>query len=144
MSIPVLYVEDSADDVFFIQRAFQQIAPKVRLHIITDGQAAADYFDPAARPEPPPESLALVLLDHNLPGRSGLEILAHIRKKSRTPRLPVIIFTASNQQKDIDACYAAGCNAYLIKPSDSEGLRQIVALIASTWLHQPAPPRPQT
>ncbi len=153
MSVPVLYVDDSPDDIFFVDRAFRTIAPGVQLRIIANGQAAADYFDPNILSDPPPESLALALLDLalldlNLPGRSGLEVLRQIRKKSRTPALPVVIFSASNQRKDIDACYAEGCNAYLIKPTDSEGLRKLVAVVADTWLKvppgQPAPvlPRP--
>ena len=140
MSNPtVLYIEDSPDDVLFVRRAFRRIAPAVQLHVIPSGQAAVDYFDPAAHPEPPPESLRLVLLDINLPGRSGLEVLIQIRKNSRTPALPVVIFSASNQKKDIDACYAEGCNAYLIKPTDSNGLRQMIALVASTWLQENLP-----
>jgi len=143
MSKPtVLYIEDSPDDVLFVRRAFKQIAPAVDVHVIPDGQAAVDYFAPAAQPDPPPESLRLVLLDLNLPGRSGHYILGQIRRASRCPRIPVVIFSASNQQKDIDACYAEGCNAYLIKPTDSQGLRDLIALIASTWLQNnlPTPP----
>ena len=144
MSLPVLYVDDSPDDVFFVDRAFRSVAPGVELRIIPDGQAAADYFDPIAQPDPPPESLALALLDLNLPGRSGLEVLIQIRKNSRTPALPVVIFSASNQRKDIDACYAEGCNAYLIKPCDPDGLRQLVTLVANIWLKDPQPNRPPT
>jgi CheY-like chemotaxis protein len=143
MSHPaVLYVEDSPDDVFFVQRAFHQVAPAVELNVITNGQAAVDYFLAAAPPPPPPESLQLVLLDHNLPGRSGLEVLSQIRKNSRTPAIPVVMFSASNQQKDIDACYAEGCNAYLVKPSDASGLRQLISLVTATWLQQPGQPPP--
>ena len=137
MSLPVLYVDDSPDDIFFVDRAFRRVAPTVQLRIIANGQAAADYFDPNVQPDPPPESLALALLDLNLPGRSGLEVLRQIRHNSRTPALPVVIFSASNQKKDIDACYAEGCNAYLIKPTDSAGLRYLVAVVADTWLKAP-------
>jgi CheY-like chemotaxis protein len=145
MSRPtVLYIEDSPDDVLFVQRAFQQVAPFVQLHVIPSGQAAVDYFDPAAQPEPAPESVRLVLLDLNLPGRSGHYVLGQIRRSSRCPRVPVVIFSASNQQKDIDACYAEGCNAYLIKPTDSDGLRQMISLVTATWLKEnlPAPTAP--
>ena len=140
MSNPtVLYIEDSPDDVLFVRRAFRRIAPAVQLHVIPSGQAAVDYFDPAAHPEPPPESLRLVLLDINLPGRSGHYILGQIRRASRCPRVPVVIFSASNQQKDIDACYAEGCNAYLIKPTDSNGLRDMISLVVTTWLQENLP-----
>jgi CheY-like chemotaxis protein len=143
MSRPaVLYIEDSPDDVLFVERAFSQVAPTVDLHVIPSGQAAVDYFDPAAQPAPAPETIRLVLLDLNLPGRSGHYILGQIRRASRIPRVPVIIFSASNQQKDIDACYAEGCNAYLIKPTDSDGLRQMISLVATTWLKENIPASP--
>jgi two-component system response regulator len=140
MKPAVLYIEDSPDDVLFVQRAFQKVAPTVQLHVIPSGEAAVNYFDPAAQPEPAPETLRLVLLDLNLPGRSGHYILGQIRRASRCPRVPVVIFSASNQQKDIDACYAEGCNAYLIKPTDSDGLRQMISLVTATWLKENLPP----
>ena len=138
----VLYIEDSPDDVLFVQRAFQQVAPTVDLHVIPSGQAAVDYFDCTAPSEPSPERVRLVMLDLNLPGRSGHYILGQIRRASRCPRIPVVIFSASNQQKDIDACYAEGCNAYLIKPTDSTGLRQMISLVTDTWLKEDLPTAP--
>jgi CheY-like chemotaxis protein len=135
MSDPILYVEDGPDDVLFMQRAFQKVAPEVELRVITNGQEAADFFD-ADRADQSPVTLALVILDLNLPGRSGLEVLAQIRQKSRFKTVPVILFSASNQQKDINACYLEGCNAYLLKPSNPESLKNLVALINDFWLKE--------
>ena len=136
MAAPILYVEDGPDDVFFMQRAFRKIAPEVELKVITNGQEAADFFDATKNQGTPFSPLALVILDLNLPGRSGMEVLAQIRKKSRYQTVPVILFSASNQQSDIDACYLEGCNAYLIKPNDPEGLRNLVTLINDFWLKE--------
>ena len=122
MKDPILYVEDGADDVLFMQRAFKTVAPQVDLRVIMDGREASEFFAPShpnAKPKPP---LALVLLDLNLPGQSGLQVLAGIRTKSEYAKVPVVIFSASSQQQDIDACYAAGCNAYVVKPSDPQKL----------------------
>jgi two-component system response regulator len=136
MADPILYVEDGPDDVFFMQRAFGKVAPNVELKVITNGQEAADFFDASKDRDTPFRPLSLVILDLNLPGRSGMEVLAQIRKKSRYRTVPVILFSASNQQTDIDACYLEGCNAYLIKPNDPEGLRYLVSLINDFWLKE--------
>jgi len=134
MSNRVLYVEDGPDDALFMERALRKIAPEVELDIISDGQKAMDYFDPAASPARRRDPLDLVILDLNLPGRSGLEILRQIRHNPQTTALPVVMFSASNQPKDIHACRAAGCTEYHVKPTDSEGLRRLVALITRAWL----------
>jgi CheY-like chemotaxis protein len=133
MSASVLYVEDGPDDVFFMQRAFKKVAPDVELKVITDGQKASDFFvssqaDASAMP------LSLVILDLNLPGESGFKVLSNIRSKSKYPKVPVILFSASNQQSDIEAGYAEGCNAYLVKPSEPDRLKEIVAAINDFWV----------
>jgi CheY-like chemotaxis protein len=128
-----MYVEDGPDDVFFMQRAFKKINPAVELKVITDGAQAADFFD-ATKPDQGATPLSLVILDLNLPGRSGLEVLTQIRSKYKFNKVPVILFSASSQQSDIDSCYLAGCNAYLVKPNDPEGLKALVALINDFWL----------
>jgi CheY-like chemotaxis protein len=136
MNESILYVEDGPDDVFFMQRAFKKVAPAVDLRVITNGQVASDFFttaDPETQASPP---LALVILDLNLPGQSGLEVLSHIRTKSKYGRVPVLLFSASSQQKDIDACYASGCNGYLVKPNDPERLKALVAVINEFWLKE--------
>jgi CheY-like chemotaxis protein len=85
MNDPVLYVDDGPDDIFFMQRAFQKVAPEVELKVIKNGQDAADFFDLAQNQNAAPQPLSLVILDLNLPGRSGLEVLAQIRKKFPPP-----------------------------------------------------------
>jgi two-component system response regulator len=142
MHDPVLYVDDGPDDIFFMQRAFNKVAPDVELKVIKNGQDAADFFDPARADAAASAHLSLVILDLNLPGRSGLEVLAQIRKKSRLPTVPVVFFSASNHQADIDSCYRAGCNAYLIKPNDPERLRHLVSLVHDFWLSENRHPGP--
>jgi CheY-like chemotaxis protein len=84
---------------------------------LSDGQAILDYFVPAPdpggrRPLPP----CLVLLDLNLPGRSGIEVLAYLKSTPQTRHIPVIVFTTTDDPQEIASCYALGCNAYIAKP----------------------------
>src|ERR1700744_4605349 len=135
MSDPILYVEDSADDVFFMQRAFKKVNPTVDLRVITDGQQAADFFDPEKTGQPP-VALSLVILDLNLPGRSGLEVLRQIRSKFPFAKVPVVLFTASSEQSDIDSCYEAGCNGYVVKPNNPEDLKTLISVIHDFWIKE--------
>jgi len=136
MSDSILYIEDGPDDVFFMQRAFKKIAPNVELRVITNGREASEFFMAPQGEEKLDPPLALVLLDLNLPGHSGLEVLTHIRTKSEYGKVPVILFSASSQQSDVDSCYAAGCNAYVVKPSDPDRLRALVVTINEFWLKE--------
>jgi CheY-like chemotaxis protein len=135
---PVLYIEDDENDVFFLQRAFQQAEVPNPLVIVRDGQAAIDYCAGAGRyanreEHPLP---CLVLLDLNMPRKSGMEVLVRIRNEPTTCILPVIILTSSLQDTDIHRAYGNGASAYLGKPSKPEGLVAMVKSIRDFWLNQ--------
>ncbi len=113
---PVLYAEDDDNDVFLLQRAFQK-ANLPDLKVVHDGQQAVDYLsaserDPVKCPVP-----SLVLLDINMPFLSGLEVLAWMRKQPAVADLPVLVFTSSSQEKDIELAYRLNATAYITKPS---------------------------
>jgi two-component system response regulator len=141
---PIIYVEDEPDDAFFMQRAFQQYAPEIELKILTDGQDAIqffnDYFSSRQEADFKP---GLVLLDLNLPGRSGLEVLREIRSMPLRRLLPVIMYTSSNQAVDIAEAYREGCSAYLVKPRSPEKLREVVSALTEFWVRKNQyPPSP--
>jgi two-component system, response regulator len=133
----VIYVEDEPDDAFFMQRAFQQCAPEVELKILNNGHEAirffADDLDPPLHRDFKP---GLVLLDINLPGRSGLDVLREIRSQPFFRLMPVIMYTSSNQPIDIVEAYRRGCSAYLVKPRSPEKLREVVNAVNGFWLRE--------
>src|SRR5689334_1986999 len=99
----VLHVEDDANDVFFVQRAFEKAEVGVRLHRVEDGQQALDYLggigayrDRASFPMPD-----LVLLDLKLPLLSGFEVLEWARAREQFRELPICILSSSDQAEDI-------------------------------------------
>jgi CheY-like chemotaxis protein len=96
----------------------------------------ADYFDPIKQDKGSPIPLSLVILDLNLPGRNGIEVLTQIRAKFDSKKVPVVLFSASDQQSDIESCYAAGCNGYVVKPSNPEQLNTLVLRLADYWLKE--------
>jgi CheY-like chemotaxis protein len=121
-SASIFYIEDSPGDILLIRTAFVEFGRHVTFEIALDGQAALRRLEafanrPATRPD-------LILLDLNLPGLSGFEVLAHLRNGISLP-VPVVVLTTSRAEADRARCDALGCASYLEKPtrfSDYRGL----------------------
>ena len=135
---PILYAEDDETDVLFLRRAFKQVGISHPLVIVTDGQQAIDYCsgqgnytDRDACPLP-----CLMLLDLNMPKKTGTEVLEWLRKESSLPTLPVIILSSSLQDSDLQLAYRLGANAYLVKSSQPAELLVMVQSIRDFWLLQ--------
>jgi CheY-like chemotaxis protein len=137
MTGSVIYVEDEPDDAFFMERAFRQCAPDVELRILTNGGEAIRFFtEDFERVQHGELAPGLVLLDLNLPGNSGLEVLREIRAQPLLKMLPVIIYTSSNQQIDIVEAYRCGCSGYLVKSRSPERLKDVVNAMAEFWIKE--------
>jgi CheY-like chemotaxis protein len=133
---PILLIEDNPDDVFFMQRACKSAGVTNPLHVADDGDKAIEYLsgagefgDRAAYPLP-----CLILLDLKLPGRSGLQVLAWLRKQPDFATNIVIILTTSREPRDIHEAYRLGANAYLVKPTSPAQLAEVVAAIKTFWI----------
>jgi CheY-like chemotaxis protein len=115
----ILHVEDQEDDVFFLQQAFRRAGITQPVQVVTDGQQATDYLegvgDFADREKYPLPFL--VLLDLNLPFKSGLEVLEWLRSRPMHRAMVVVALTSSNQEADIHRAYELGANSYVVKPS---------------------------
>ena len=143
----ILLVDDNEDEIDLARRAFARTSPDVAVEVARDGQAALDYLfcasekakiDPAAMPR-------VVLLDLNMPGLSGLEVLRRLRADERTRRLPVVVLSSSAQLSDIANCYDHGANSYVRKPVDFARFVETAHHLHAYWvavnespLHAPA------
>jgi len=138
----ILLVEDDADDVFFISDALRRSGIELPLNVVNDGQAAVDFLRETAERATHAEDLrpGLVLLDLNLPRKTGLEVLRWIRQESVWKTLIVIILTSSTSESDIEQAYSLGANSYIIKPSDATKLRELGQLLKQYWLGWNQPP----
>jgi CheY-like chemotaxis protein len=125
----VLVVEDSADDLLLLRRAFSKLKLEQMLEVVTDGEAAISYFEDSNKPRPD-----LVLLDLNLPKRSGFEVLGWIRQQAQLKHLPVVILSSSTEPNDLKRAYALGASGYLEKPSVPGHLEAIVEASSNFWL----------
>jgi CheY-like chemotaxis protein len=137
----ILYGEDEQDDVFFLEHAFQMAGFAHILNSVPDGQQAVEYLagdgpfaDRARHPLP-----ALVLLDINMPKKSGFEVLKWIRQQPLLKSLPVVIFTSSARTEDMEQAHLLGADDYLLKPSAPLKLVDLVKSLHDRWLSQQEP-----
>jgi two-component system response regulator len=116
----ILLVEDNPDDEELTMRAFEVSKLTNEIVVARDGMEALDYlFATGAHAGRDPEQLPqVVLLDLNLPKIDGLEVLRRIRADARTRRLPVVVLTSSNEERDIVKSYDLGANSFVRKPVD--------------------------
>jgi CheY-like chemotaxis protein len=121
----LLIVDDDADEVFFVENAFRGAESPVEIRHAESGEAALD----AIRDFGP----GLVLLDLNMPGMNGFDVLRAIRQDEDIAGCATVIFSSSEQQADIDACYRGNANAYVVKPRSSEGYRELAENISRFW-----------
>lgn len=133
---PVLYVEDEPDDVFFLQRAFRAAGIEAPLQAVPDGETAMAYLsgsgEYANRDQHPLPRL--LLLDVNLPHRSGFEVLSWVRSTPAVAMLPIVMLTSSSHGKDVHRASKLGANGYLQKPTDPSLLADVARAVKAYWL----------
>ena len=131
----ILIVEDSPEDFEATQRAFLKSGLRNGIRHCQDGDEALDYLfrrgeytDPEKSPRP-----GMILLDLNMPGTDGREVLSEVKRDSELRKIPVIVLTTSSDERDIEACYAAGANSYVQKPVGLEGLVDAIQRLHDYW-----------
>lgn len=106
----ILLVEDSPDDVAFFSRTLEKAGLGARLHICSDGAEAMDFlFDSTKRAHT--LRLKVIILDLKLPKVNGLEILRRLKSESHTRTIPVVIFSSSQEERDLIESYQLGANS---------------------------------
>lgn len=136
----ILLVEDSRDDQTLALRALDRAKVANEVVVVNDGVEALDYLmGPAAKPLP-----AVVLLDLKLPKIDGLEVLKRIRAEPRTARVPVVILTASSEERDLVVGYDLGANSYIRKPVDFLQFAEAIRQLGIYWLVLNEPPPLET
>jgi CheY-like chemotaxis protein len=131
----ILHVEDDADDVFFVSDALRRGGVEIPVEVVNDGDSAVEVLKDAGNRTPGTDAKkpCLVLLDLNLPRKTGLEVLKWIRQESPWKTLLVIVLTSSTSEADMNQAYLLGANSYIIKPADATRLREMGQLLKSYW-----------
>lgn len=139
---PVLVVEDNTEDFTALGRAFRKHALPNPVLRCEDGNQALDYLQGYGRAAGWPTALpAIVLLDLNLPGLDGREVLDIMKRDPRLHSIPVIIFSSSANARDVADCYRLGANSYLTKPIEYAALEEKIRLLINYWLDATELPR---
>lgn len=136
----ILAVEDSDEDFEALVRAFHAVEPDLRVDRCVDGDEALDYlFRRGAYAEV--AAPGLVVLDLNLPGTDGREVLEHVKANDALRVLPIIILTTSGSPGDVHAAYRGGANCYVQKALDPGEFRRRILALRSFWLDAVIPAR---
>lgn len=131
--IDILLVEDNPGDVRLAQEALKESKVRNNLFVVEDGVEAMAYlrkqgkYAKAVHPD-------LILLDLNLPRKSGREVLAEVKTDDALKHIPVVVLTVSRAEEDIVRCYDHHANCYITKPLDFNQFMKVTKTIEEFWL----------
>ena len=141
--IDILLIEDNPYDAELTLRALKDIKILNNVHVLTDGEEAINYLfglgvykgrDINLNPK-------VVFLDLKLPKVDGLEVLKKVKSDENTKKIPIVIVTSSQQEKDVIKSYKLGVNSYIVKPVDSDKFIEAVKELGLYWLILNQPPK---
>lgn len=138
-SYDILLAEDAPAAVTLMNAAWADAAVPAVIHEVRTGSAVFDFLDNRGEyaNAPTPD---LLLLDLNLEGSDGLDVLADLRRGDHLSSLAVIVFSGSEYGPKVEAAYEAGANAYVTKPDDYAGMLTVVESIRDFWFSVAEPP----
>ncbi|WP_323753101.1 response regulator [Marinobacter sp.] len=129
-TINIFIADDDPDDRLLLQDAFDDTVPAAHLTLFEHGDALLEGLRNAAQAHTLP---SLILLDLNMPGTSGRDVIIDIKADKTLRHIPIIVLTTSNSDKDIVDSYKLGANSYIVKPSRYEQLLEIVCSLKNYW-----------
>lgn len=143
LAIEILLVEDNPNDVELTLHALQKHHLANSIHVARDGAEALDYVfcTGAYADRSIDDRPKVILLDFNLPKVSGAEVLRRIKADSRTRSVPVVVLTASTQERDRIESYDLGANSFIVKPVDFQQFAPVVERLGLYWLLINQPPK---
>lgn len=131
----LLVVEDSNEDFEVLQRFLEKSALSIPIQRCVNGAQALEflyhtgqYQDRQRFPRP-----NLIVLDLNLPGIDGRDVLRRVKQNEKLKTIPVVVFTTSNNPQDIEDCYQSGVNSYIVKPINFNQLKRDMQVVIDYW-----------
>lgn len=131
----LLIVEDSNEDYEVLRGFVQQSPTNLSIQRCKNGDQAlaflyrtGDYMTCESAPRP-----GLIVLDLNLPGTDGREVLRRIKQDENLKSIPVVVFTTSDNPKDVADCYQYGVNSYIVKPINFAQLKRNIQILVDYW-----------
>jgi CheY-like chemotaxis protein len=135
---PLLLVEDSPEDREATIRALKKCGFDGQIICCTDGDDALAYLHREGKYRPPAtvSRPALILLDLNMPGTDGRQVLAELKAHAELKTIPVVVLTTSTNHRDISSSYLAGASSYVAKPVDVDGFLRTIAALKAWWFEE--------
>ncbi len=128
--VNILSVEDNLGDQALIRSYFDSRTKRVHLTFVQDGEEALKrLFKPNGKID-----FDLVLLDLNIPGKDGRDVLKDLKESEKMKHIPVIVFSSSSIDEDIIRSYSLGANCYIVKPNDLSEFENVMGQIEKFWL----------
>ena len=131
--INILWVEDNIGDILLIKEAFNEAGVIHRLTVVNDGEEAMDYLF-RRRPYAEAQRPDLIILDLNLPKKSGREVIAEIKADSELAQIPLVVLTSSSHDQDVLAGLDPERSIYLVKPLSFAAIVDMAKQIHGFWL----------
>lgn len=130
--IEILMAEDSPTDAAIAQEAIKSSKLLNRLHVVSNGEEVLAFLrrENLYAGAPTPD---LILLDLNMPRKSGLEALTEIKEHPQWKHIPIVILTASKAERDVIEAYKHHANCYIVKPMDFDQFIEVVQTIENFW-----------
>ena len=132
-SVKILLVEDDRVQTLMIEAALERLPRLDLMHAAEDGVEAMEFLRHRSQcingqlPD-------MILLDINMPKKNGFEVLAELKSDPRLRAIPVIMFSSSDAQEDIDGAYGEGANTFITKPVTLKDLEEVLNRIADYWV----------
>ncbi len=130
--VDILLVEDEKNDAFFMKKAFESLGVGRSLCVAHDGQDALDFlfckgeYENAPRPR-------LILMDINMPRKTGHEVLREVKVSEKLKNIPIIMYSSSTIPEDIHQSYTYHANVYVSKPKGFEKMLEFVKVLNDFW-----------
>ena len=130
----ILVAEDDIDDKFMLQTIFEDSGKSDLLEFVENGLELINYLDHINKNEDTLFYPHFILLDLNMPKMDGRQALKELKNHSAYKKIPVIIFSTTKNETEINRCYELGANSYIVKPYNYKDLTQIMDTVNSYWL----------
>jgi CheY-like chemotaxis protein len=128
-ALEILLVEDNAADAKLTIIALQEANVSNKIVLLRDGNEALEYIFGSIEDRVP----IVIFLDLKMPKVNGNEVLAKLKQDERTRKIPVVMFTSSQEPRDIKECFDLGANSYLVKPVDYDDFSKVVKSMGQYW-----------
>lgn len=123
----IILLDDDEDDFFFLKKAFQAYSDQITLHHLTDHTTLLASLQ-SAKTLP-----SLILLDMHLGGEDGLSILTQLKQNTHLPDVPVVVWSGSLADQQVNQCYQAGASSVVIKSDNQPDLERVIQQLCAYW-----------